>query len=292
MDNFKYVIISPVRNEEKFVKNTIQSVLSQTILPSEWIIVNDGSTDQTEEIIRKNIEGYPWIKLICLNDRGYYLPGSGIVNVFYQGYQHITQNNYDFIVKLDCDLSFEKEYFEKIFLQFSISKNLGIASGSIYLKTNRGFVAEKSQEDHPWGASKIYRRECFQDIGGIKRIPGWDLADILSAQMKGWETKCFREYKLIHYKQTGSKRKGFGGDKFLLGQFQYRFGYTFSYSVLKGLYRLLEKPYFIGGMGIIVGYIFAFIKNEDKIFDNDMIEFLRKKQRKFLVNKLIFWKVK
>lgn len=280
----KYIIISPVRNEEALVESTINCVLQQTVKPIEWIIVNDGSTDSTQKIVEKYTSVYPWIKLINLTDRGYYYPGTGVVNVIKKGFEQITDHQWDFLVKLDCDVTMEPEYFENILNEFKKNPKLGVASGAIYLvDDDHKQTKEKSQYDHPWGASKIYRKKCFGDIKGWKAIPGWDLADLLSAQMNGWETRCFDEYKILHHRESGYRRSGFTSGKFLLGRFLYRYGYNFLYTVFKGLYRLFERPVIIGGLSLIAGYIFAFVKREDRLFDKDMRKFLRKKQR------IYFW---
>lgn len=279
----KYIIVSPVRNEESFVESTIQSVLSQTKLPIEWIIVNDGSTDSTKSIVEKYLSGYGWIKLVNLEDRGFYFPGTGVVNVINKGFENITSQDWTFLVKLDCDITIGKTYFEDIFKEFEKNEKLGIASGAVYYTDGETEIKEKSQFDHPWGASKIYKKECFRDINGWRAIPGWDLADLLAAQMKGWETRCFDEYKILHFRESGSRRSGVTGGKFLLGRFLFRYGYSFFYTFLKGIYRIPEKPFLIGGLSLIVGYIYACIKNEKKLFDKDMRRFLRKKQKKYFI---------
>jgi hypothetical protein len=224
--------------------------------------------------------------LINLEDRGYYYPGTGVVNVIKKGYEKISANDWEFLVKLDCDITIETKYFENIFKEFQLNPKLGIASGAIYLVDGNRKIKENSQEDHPWGASKIYRRACFLDINGWRAIPGWDLADLLTAQMKNWETRCFEEYEIYHYRQTGIRRSGISKGRFLLGRFQYRYGYSLSYTFLKSIYSLKNKPYIIGGFSIFFGYLYAAMMNEKKLFDDDMRLFLRKKHRIYLRNKL------
>ncbi len=282
----RYNIISPVRNEEDFVEDTIKSIINQTELPQEWIIVNDGSTDKTEDIIRPYVEKYDWIKLITLKDRGYYFPGTGVVEVVKKGFDVIVKNDWEFLVKLDCDITVEKDYFENILNEFYKNPRLGIASGGIFLVEGSKTKQEKSQADHPWGASKVYRRKCFEEINGWKPIPGWDLADLLSAQMNNWETRCFNEYKILHYRGTGLRRVGLTNGRFLWGQFQYRYGYSLLYIILKSIYWLPEKPFIIGGLSILLGYIYAAINREERLFDKDMRKFLRKKHRKYLIQKI------
>jgi glycosyltransferase involved in cell wall biosynthesis len=280
----KYIIISPVRNEEKYVKKTLQSVINQTVKPIEWIIVNDGSTDGTRKIIEEYTRKYDWIKGINLKDRGFYYPGKGVVEIFYKGFNEIKTKKWNYLVKLDCDLCFDNDYFEKILNKFMENKKLGIASGCTFLPMQNCYVKEKNQKDHPCGVSKIYKKECFESIGGLKPIPGWDLADILSAQMKGWETKCFMDYKITHYKQTGSQRKGITRGAFFTGQVHCRLGYLFIYALLRAIYRITERPYLIGGLGYISGYVYSMQKKQKKYFDAEMIEFLRKKQRRYLID--------
>jgi glycosyltransferase involved in cell wall biosynthesis len=281
-----YIIISPVRNEEVYVESTINSVLRQTILPLEWIIVNDGSTDGTRQIVEKYTFVYPWIKLVNLEDRGYYYPGTGVVNTIKKGFEQIENKSWEFLVKLDCDITIESIYFESIFNKFLENPKLGIASGAIFLTDGESETKEKSQYDHPWGASKVYRRQCFNEINGWKPIPGWDLADLLAAQMKGWETRCFDEFKILHHRESGSRRSGFTQGKFLLGRFLYRYGYNFFYTFFKGIYRIPERPFLIGGISLIVGYLYAFISKEERLFDKDMRKFLRKKQKVYFTESL------
>lgn len=283
---YKYIIISPVRNEEEFVENTLNSVVNQTVRPLEWIIVNDGSTDKTSEIVSNYIKEYSWIKKVDLNDRGYYYPGTGVINVVRTGFDQISENDWDFVVKLDCDVTIEKDYFEKILNEFSKNPKLGIASGAIYFIDGEKITKEIVQPDIPWGASKIYRKACFKEINGWEPIPGWDLADVLSAQMKGWETRSFDEYKILHYRITGSRRKGLTGGKFLWGRFQYRYGYSPYYIFLKSIYRLGDKPIIISGISIFAGYLYAAITREERIYKKDMRKFLRKKQRVYFKNKV------
>ncbi|MCD4665293.1 MAG: hypothetical protein K8R68_08470, partial [Bacteroidales bacterium] len=221
-----------------------------------------------------------------LKDRGYYFPGTGVVNTFYKGFDSIENINWEYVVKLDCDLSFENDYFENIFKEFNINKKLGMASGCTFIPNEKGLIKEKTQYDHPCGPSKIYKRECFNDINGLKPIPGWDLADVLSAQMNGWDTRCFDDYKILHFRGTGLRRSGFTKGRFLWGRFHYRYGYSFIYVFLKSIAWLREKPLIIGGLGIFFGYIKAAVTREERLFDKDMRKFLRKKQRKYLKHRL------
>ncbi len=282
----KYFIISPVRNEEAFLAKTIDSVASQKILPVEWIMVNDGSSDRTEEIIKEYMHRYSWIKLINLEDRGFYYPGTGVVHVVQKGFEQIKTQDWDFLVKLDCDLEFDNDYFESLFLEFEKNPSLGIASGCTYKPLNGKCIRENAQRDHPFGASKVYRRECWNEIGGMIPVPGWDLADVLQAQIIGWETRCFYELKLMHFRRGGSRRKGLLRPKFIQGRYEYQHGYSFFFTLLKAGYNLFSTPMIIGSITKISGYIYAFIAREPYLFEPEMRSFLRKKHRKFLIQKI------
>jgi poly-beta-1,6-N-acetyl-D-glucosamine synthase len=281
----KYVIISPVRNEEEYLKLTLDSVVKQTLLPSEWIMVNDGSTDRTEEIIKEYAAKYNWIKLVTLTDRGFYFPGTGVVNVFYKGFEKIETHDWNYVVKLDVDLEFESDYFEKLLKEFDKNPKLGIASGCCLLPIKENWVIEHVLDDHPVGPSKVYKRESWDQFGGLIPVPGWDLADLLSAQMNGWETRCFKELLIKHYRITGARRKGIWAPKYLQGRFEYRHGYSFVYTFLKAIFRVFDKPYIIGSIAKVCGYIYAWIKKEDFLFKEDMRKFLRAKHKKILLKK-------
>ncbi len=282
----KYVIISPVRNEEDYLELTIKSVINQTVKPMEYILVNDGSSDDTPNIIDKYVSKYDWIKRVDQEDRGHYLPGKGVVHTFYNGLSRVTAKNWEYIVKLDSDLEFESDYFEKLFQEFEKNPKLGIASGCTYLPVNNKLIQEQTLIDHPKGASKVYRKQCWEDIGGMKPVPGWDLADLLNAQMKGWETVCFFDLKLIHHRLTGSRRSGILGPKFLQGRFEYRHGYSFGYTFLKAAKDFIAKPFIIGSIAKVSGYLYAFARQDEFLFDAEMRKYLRKKHHDLLLNKI------
>ena len=160
----KYIIISPVRDEEKYIEKTISSVVNQVIKPSKWIFVNDGSTDNTSKSIIQVKKQYDWIDVITRDDRGFRQPGKGIIEAFYEGFDKVKNLSWDFIVKLDCDLSFESTYFESILGEFAKNPSLGIASGKTYIPINGNIdnlKLEWSPDTCTRGPCKMYRRQCF-----------------------------------------------------------------------------------------------------------------------------------
>src|SRR5579884_821033 len=199
-----YVVITPVRDERKHIATTIESVLAQTVRPAEWIIVDDGSKDETPEIVGRYARSHPWIRLISRGDRGYRYSGAGVVEAFYAGYNAIETHNWDFLVKLDGDLGLPPDYFEKIFQRFDSEPRLGIGGGSLFHIINGVPQLEKCPRFHVRGATKTYRRACWEGIGGLQTAPGWDIVDEVKANMLGWLTATFDDVRAVHHRFTGT----------------------------------------------------------------------------------------
>jgi poly-beta-1,6-N-acetyl-D-glucosamine synthase len=283
----KYVIVSAVRNEEDYIEKTLEAVTRQTVLPLQWVLVNDGSSDNTARIIESYENKYQWIKRIDLEDRGHYLPGEGIVKAFYKGFELVKNLDWKFLIKMDCDLSFDSDYFERLLNEFSINPDLGIASGGIYnVISEEKIIKEKGKPDHPWGASIMFRRECFEQIGGLQATLGWELASIINAQINGWTTKCYFELIVYHYRLTGNRHGGFTRGRMKHGRNLYRFGYPFYYTILKGINRLFEPPYIIGGAAIILGHMIAALSRDPFIYNKRMRQHLRKRLRVLIASKI------
>ena len=200
----KYIVITPARDEEAYLERTIASVASQTILPLQWIIVNDGSCDRTGEILDRAASQYPWITARHRPNRGFREAGGGVIATFYDGYAQIRFPQWDFLVKLDADLSFSEDYFESCFAEFARDTRLGIGGGGIYHDQDGELKLEKNPQFHVRGATKIYKRECWEALGGLLRAPGWDTVDELKANMLGWTTRTFVDLRLSHYRFTGA----------------------------------------------------------------------------------------
>lgn len=282
----RYVVISPVRNEEEYIRLTLDSVVAQTLRPAQWIIVNDGSTDRTADIVREYMAAHPWICLVELSDRGYYFPGTGVVQVFNQGFAAIAVPDWEFVVKLDVDLSFDPDYFERLIERFHSNPKLGMASGLPLLPLQGGWVPEGVLDDHPVGPSKVYRRACFEQSGGLKPVPGWDLADLLAAQMNGWHTACFKDILLKHYRISGVRRGSTWSRAKLQGSFEYRHGYALHYTILKALHHVRDRESAIGAAARISGYLQAWLTRQPHLFDADMRAFLRAKHAQVLRQRL------
>jgi len=273
----RYIIISPVRNEVEFIETTILSVVNQTIRPVKYILVNDGSTDGTDNIISRYVEEYDWILTVNRPPKEH-SPGGGVVDAFYDGYKLISDQEWDFVIKLDGDLKFGTDYFEQLLILFDKNPRLGMASGKTYQYKKEKLVLDIMPDDHVRGPAKMYRKECWNDIGGLKKVLGWDTLDELKAQVLGWETRSYKELVLIHYKPIGFKQKKIVKREIKAGERQHYLGYLPLFAVFRGFYRMFQKPFFIAGLLNLYGFALASVKNSERIEDKGIIRHLRRKQ--------------
>ena len=286
----RYIIITPVRDEEKFIEKTIQSILSQTIRPIEWVIVNDGSSDNTGRIIDKCASQHNWIKTVHREDRGFREAGGGVIEAFYEGYSSLESRDWDYIVKLDGDLSFYEDYFEKCFKEFENNPKLGIGGGAVYdLLINGKLEIAKVPLFHVRGATKIYNRACWNAIGGLIKAPGWDTLDEVKANMLGWETKAFPEIVLIQLKATGSA-DGTWTNWVKNGKANYISGYHPLFMIFKCIKRISQKPYIISSIGLLYGFGSGYIREIPQVNDKCLIKYLRKQQLRRLLGRSTIWK--
>ena len=285
----RYVIITPVRDEEAYIRETLKSVTTQTILPSEWIIVNDGSTDRTGEIADQQARENPWIKVIHTENRGFRQAGTGVIEAFYNGYKAISQKDWEFVVKLDGDLSFDPDYFEECFGEFGKNPRLGIGGGMIYNLVEGDLRCETHPMFHVRGATKIYKRECWDDIGGLIKAPGWDTLDEVKANMVGWQTRSFPKLRVVHHRFTGSA-DGTWRNFVKNGLANYISGYHPVFMAVKCAKRLFQKPYMVAALGLLDGFITGYVKNIPQVPDKALIRYLRQQQLKRLFLRQSIWK--
>lgn len=289
IDKIKYVIITPIRDEAENIETTIKSMISQTVKPVEWIIVNDGSTDNTGEIIDRYAEQHSWIKTIHRGDRGFRKSGTGVIEAFYDGYDSLEFKDYDFIVKLDGDLSFEEGYFRKCFEYFSDNPKLGIGGGDVYNSINGKLDLEKNPAFHVRGATKIYKRECWDAIGGVVRSTGWDTIDEVKANMLGFKTYSFKDLKLLHLRSTG-EADGAWRNAIKNGMANYISGYHPLFMILKCIKRIPSKPYLMESAGILLGFIKGYVNRVPQVDDAELIRYVRKQQIMKLLFRPSMWK--
>jgi len=284
-----YAVISPVRDEEKHLKVAIESVIRQTIRPAKWIIVNDGSTDATGAIIDGYAAQFSWIRALHRPNRGFRKSGGGVVEAFNDGLQAVACPDWEFLVKLDGDLEFEPDYFEKCFTYFAHDPALGIGGGTICYVENGIKRFERTPAFHVRGATKIYRRACWEGLGGLWPAPGWDTLDEVKANMLGWTTRTFDDLHLIHHRLTGSA-DGFWGGFVKNGRANYISGYHPLYMLAKCLSRLRGRQGALAAMALFYGFISGYFKRLPQVNDPRLIGYLRRQQLNRLCGRETIWR--
>jgi poly-beta-1,6-N-acetyl-D-glucosamine synthase len=279
MNRLAYVVITPVRDEAAHIGRTIDSVLSQTTLPQRWIVVDDGSTDKTAEIVEQRCQQVPWVTVVRRRDRGYRAAGSGVMEAFRSGYSLVENESWDFIVKLDGDLSFGADYFEQCLSRFLADANLGIAGGTV-CKTDPDGIHVDSVGDPPFhvrGATKIYRRSCWFAIAPLASAPGWDTVDEVKANQLGWATRTFPDLQLIQHKPTGAAA-GAWSDAFKNGRANYMTGYHPVFMLAKCARRALRKQSFLEAAALIAGYSTGYLRRIPRHIDDETVRYIRRQQ--------------
>lgn len=258
----QYIVISPVKDEERFIEFTLKSMVKQTLKPLLWIIVDDGSTDRSPQIARWYADRYGFIRLMSTVRTSDRQPGGAVVQAFNRGFRSIAAERYDFIVKFDCDLSFPPDYFEKLLAEFAVDDRLGIASGVYFEEEARGtWRPVKMPSYHAFGGSKVIRRECFEEIGGFVEARGWDTVDEIRAMSRGWTTRHFPYLQTRHHKPEGT---GIGvlNTSRMHGEIYYRTGGDPLFFLFKTLRRLATPPRPMNALALVHGYIGAMLQRK------------------------------
>ena len=281
-----YVIIIPAYNEEQFLSRTLDSIAKQEVLPQQLIVVNDGSTDATPEIVRAYAEQYSWIKLANNEKKEKRSAGAKVVRAFYLGYGAIDVD-YDFLVKLDADIELPANYFRRLFEMFQANPRLGIAGGMITTLKNGAWAYEHfSDRDYVPGAFKTYRRKCFEAIGGLRRSIGWDTVDELIARFHGWEVEVDSSLQVRHHRvlgtETGSLRV-----RAKAGRAMYRMRYGFFITLISAAKAgYLNRPYGLTGLAVLWGWMESWLQGESFMVSEDEGQFIRKFRRERMLGKL------
>ncbi len=274
----KYVLVTPAHNEESYIEKSIKAVISQTILPSEWIIVSDRSTDATDKIAEKYAAEYPFIRLIKLP------PGEGRdfaskVIAFRSGYQALTAADYEYVGNLDADVSFAPDYYESVIRRFEEEERLGIAGGVILELIGGSFRKQISGLHSIAGAVQLFRRECFEQIGGFVpiRFGGEDSVAEVMARMKGWDVRAFNELEVYHHRRV-SGSAGLLKARFRCGIMHYQIGYHPAFQLASTVYRLSERPFVIGSLLTLVGYGWASIRRVERPLSEAFVRYTAAEQ--------------
>lgn len=284
----KYVIISPCRDEAKFMRATLDSVTRQTVKPAKWVIVDDGSTDDTPKILEEYRSKHDWIEIVTRNDRGKRAVGPGVIDAFYAGYEKINPDDFDFLCKLDLDLRLPERYFEILMERMERDRRIATCSGKTYVEEGDRLIPEWHSDEMSIGASKFYRMSSFKKIGGFVREVMWDGIDCHRCRMQGWIACSWDdpELRFVHLRPEGSSQQGVFVGRMRHGYGQYFMGTSFLYMAASAVYRMKQKPYVFGGAAMLWGWVTSAFRGSPRYDDIEFRKFLRQYQwRALLVGK-------
>jgi glycosyltransferase involved in cell wall biosynthesis len=279
-----YVLITPARNEEKFIRKTLDSMVAQTLLPERWMIIDDGSTDRTAQIVESYASRYPWIELLRRTpraDRNF----AGKVYAFRAGLERVQSIDFDIIGNLDADISFDSDYLEFLIRKFDEDPKLGVA-GTPFTE-NSGYDTTRDSfegENHVAGGCQLFRRQCFEEIGGYvpNRVGGIDWVAVTTARMRGWKTRSFPEKRFHHYRSLGTAERSVLSSLFSYGEKDYYLGGSPVWQVFRVMYRMAKRPILIGGLALLSGYCWAALRRMQRPVSCELIRFHRREQMKKL----------
>lgn len=275
MNSERYAVITPAHNEARFLPRVIESMVQQEIRPLRWIIVDDRSTDDTWKIIQQAAAQHDFIRAVSLRGDLERRLGAQVVRVVNEGLKNLDLE-VDFLVKMDADIVLPHDYFGNIMKRFAADPKLGIASGKGYIEHEGKWIRERCPDFHVPGFTKMYRKTCFDHMGGLIEIYGWDILDGAKARMLGWTTRSFNEETIYHLRLMGSARgmlRGHIGH----GRGMWAIRSNPLFVLARSVYRAFEVPYFAGLM-IFVGYIWGALSGEPRLQDRALGKFLRKEQ--------------
>lgn len=277
-------MISPCRDEEQTLERTIACVEAQTLKPTRWIVVDDGSKDRTLEILQNAAKRLPFMRVIHRDDRGFRQLGGGVIDAFNAGLATIDVD-YDYIAKVDVDLEFPPTYLERIMTYFDADPNLAAASGKVFRQEGDRRVEEFMIDEMVAGQFKLYRRHCFEEIGRFVAATMWDGIDFHKARMAGFRTASIydADMEITHLRLMGSSDGNVYRGRLRWGRGQWFMGSAFPYILASGLFRAKEKPYVVGGALIIAGYLMGALQGTPRYDDLKFRKGLRKWQYDRLV---------
>jgi glycosyltransferase involved in cell wall biosynthesis len=275
----RYALVTPARNEATYIEKTIQSVVAQSVRPVRWVIVSDGSTDATDEIVTRYTLQHPWIDLIRMPERRE-RNFAGKIHAFNAGHATLSGAGYDLIGCLDGDISFDQDYFAFLLQKLSEDPQLGLVGTPYQDPFNRLYDYRFVSIEHVTGPCQLFRRECFEQIGGYVPAKGGAvdrIADI-AVRMNGWKTRTYTEKVYLHHRPSGTAQQGVLKSKFRDGAKDYSVGSSPVWELFRTAYQMTKKPLILGGVMLLSGYIWALIKRVDRPVSRDLVEFCRREQ--------------
>ena len=281
-----YVLVTPARNEAQFIELTVKSVIAQTVRPVRWIIVSDGSTDGTDDIVSRYAATHTWIELVRLSARRE-RHFAGKVDAFNAGRARLNGVPYGVIGSLDADISFDEDYFAFLLGKLADDPALGLV-GTPFKEGHTTYDYRFVSIEHVSGACQLFRRECFEDIGGYVPVKrgGIDHIAVLSARMKGWKTRTFTERTCLHHRGIGSAQHSAVMTRFRDGISDYALGGHPLWELFRTIYQMTKRPRVVGGLMLGAGYVWASVRRVERPISRELVQFRRREQmqrlRRFL----------
>lgn len=282
-----YVLVTPARNEAQFIESTIESVVAQTVRPLKWVIVSDGSTDGTDDIVNRYVAKYEWIEILRMparKERHF----AGKVNAFNAGRARIEGLTYDVIANLDADITFERDYFSYLLVKLATDPALGVVGTPYVETTGESFDYKFTSPDHVSGACQVFRRECYEAIGGYVpvKVGTIDCIAVITARMKGWKTRTFTDKVCQHHRKVGTAESGRMMANFTAGVMDYVMGNHPLWELFRSAYQMTRKPYGIRGLALGAGYLWSFLRRLERPVSPEFMKFHRREQMLRLKNKV------
>ncbi len=274
-----YVLITPARNEAQFIELTIKSVIAQTSRPIKWIIVSDGSTDGTDEIVSRYAVEHLWIELLRMpNRRERHFAGK--VYAFNAGHAAVKELDYEVVASLDADISFDEDYFSFLLQKLVDDPALGLVGTPFREGSKAPYDYRFVNIEHVSGACQIFRRECFAEIGGYVPVRGGcvDHIAVLSARMKGWKTRTFTDRVCLHHREIGTAQLGMTRARFRNGGKDYAIGNHPLWELFRTAYQMTKRPIVVGGLMLGCGYMWSLIRHVERPVSPELVAFQRREQ--------------
>jgi glycosyltransferase involved in cell wall biosynthesis len=280
-----YLLISPCRNEAEYMRQTLDTVVAQSVRPAKWVIVDDGSTDETPQILEEYRARHDWIEIVTRHDRGKRAVGPGVIEAFYAGYESIQPGDYEFICKLDLDLRLPPRYFEILMQKMAADPRIATCSGKAYVEQKGKVVNENHGDETSLGMTKFYRVSCFKAIGGFVREVMWDGIDCHRCRMMGWKACSWDEpdLRFIHLRPMGSSQQSIYTGRMRHGFGQYFMGTSFLFMLASAVNRLGEKPVLLGSLAMLWGWLKSALQCKPRYADLEFRRFLRRYQMRALL---------
>ncbi len=283
-----YVLVTPARNEAKFIELNISSVVAQTIRPLKWVIVSDGSTDGTDDIVSKYVTQHDWIELVRMPERRE-RHFAGKVHAFNAGYARVKDLEYDAIGSMDADISFDQDYFSFLLGKLAEDPTLGVVGTPFKDRSVHAYNYRFVGIEHVSGACQLFRRKCFEEIGGYVPVKGGgvDYIAVTTARMKGWKTRTYTDKVCLHHRPIGTAQDGTLSAKFRMGVKDYSFGGHPIWECFRTVYQMTKRPYVLGGLALGAGYLWALVRRLDRPIPPEMVAFRRREQMQRLRRLLV-----